>query len=138
MESKQIDELLEKQRRFYQSGATIPVDFRIQQLKKLYAAVKKYENDIQKALFTDLGKSGFEGFMCEIGLAQSEISYMIRHTRQFSRKRTVATPLAQFASHSYIQPVPHGNTLIMSPWNYPFLLSIDPLADAIVAEADND
>ena len=133
MESKQIDELLEKQRRFYQSGATIPVDFRIQQLKKLYAAVKKYENDIQKALFTDLGKSGFEGFMCEIGLAQSEISYMIRHTRQFSRKRTVATPLAQFASHSYIQPVPHGNTLIMSPWNYPFLLSIDPLADAIAA-----
>ena len=95
MESKQIDELLEKQRRFYQSGATIPVDFRIQQLKKLYAAVKKYENDIQKALFTDLGKSGFEGFMCEIGLAQSEISYMIRHTWQFSRKRTVATPLAQ-------------------------------------------
>ena len=133
MESKQIDELLEKQRRFYQSGATIPVDFRIQQLKKLYAAVKKYENDIQKALFTDLGKSGFESFMCEIGLAQSEISYMIRHTRQFSRKRTVATPLAQFASHSYIQPVPHGNTLIMSPWNYPFLLSIDPLADAIAA-----
>ena len=133
MESKQIDELLEKQRRFYQSGATIPVDFRIQQLKKLYAAVKKYENDIQKALFTDLGKSGFEGFMCEVGLAQSEISYMIRHTRQFSRKRTVATPLAQFASHSYIQPVPHGNTLIMSPWNYPFLLSIDPLADAIAA-----
>ena len=62
------DRLLEKQRRFYQSGATIPVDFRIQQLKKLYAAVKKYENDIQKALFTDLGKSGFEGFMCEIGL----------------------------------------------------------------------
>ncbi len=50
MESKQIDELLEKQRRFYQSGATIPVGFRIQQLKKLYAAVKKYENDIQKAL----------------------------------------------------------------------------------------
>lgn len=86
MESKQIVELLEKQRRFYQSGATIPVDFRIQQLKKLYAAVKKYENDIQKALFTDLGKSGFEGFMCEIGLAQSEISYMIRHTRQFSEK----------------------------------------------------
>ena len=133
MESKQINELLEKQRRFYQSGATIPVDFRIQQLKKLYAAVKKYENDIQKALFTDLGKSGFEGFMCEVGLAQSEISYMIRHTRQFSKKRTVATPLAQFASHSYIQPVPHGNTLIMSPWNYPFLLSIDPLADAIAA-----
>ena len=112
MESKQIDELLEKQRRFYQSGATIPVDFRIQQLKKLYAAVKKYENDIQKALFTDLGKSGFESFMCEVGLAQSEISYLIRHTRQFSRKRTVATvclpqlyPAGTSRKHSHYEPL---------------------------------
>ena len=68
MESKQIDELLEKQRRFYQSGATIPVDFRIQQLKKLYAAVKKYENDIQKALFTDLGKAALRASCVRSGL----------------------------------------------------------------------
>lgn len=133
MESRQMDELLEKQRLFYRSGATIPVSFRIQQLKKLYAAVKNYEDDIQQALCSDLGKSSYESFMCETGLALSEISYMIRHAKRFSHSKTVATPLAQFASHSYIQPVPHGNTLIMSPWNYPFLLSIDPLADAIAA-----
>ena len=63
----------------------------------------------------------------------SEISYMMRHVKKFSKRKTVYTPLAQFASHSYVQPVPYGNTLIMSPWNYPFLLSIDPLVDAIAA-----
>jgi aldehyde dehydrogenase (NAD+) len=58
---------------------------------------------------------------------------MIRHTRKFARRKTVYTPLAQFASHSFQQPVPYGNTLIMSPWNYPFLLTLDPLVDAIAA-----
>ena len=63
----------------------------------------------------------------------SEISYMIRHVRRFARRHIVYTPLAQFASVSYTKPSPYGNTLIMSPWNYPFLLTIDPLADAIAA-----
>ena len=71
--------------------------------------------------------------MCESGLALTEISYMIKHTRKLARPKTVHTPLAQFASHSFTQAVPYGNTLIMSPWNYPFLLTIDPLADAIAA-----
>ncbi|MDD7718692.1 MAG: aldehyde dehydrogenase [Eubacteriaceae bacterium] len=133
MKREQIGELLEKQRKFYRSGATIPVEFRVGQLKKLYAAVKKHENEINQALKEDLGKSEFEGFMCEIGLTLSEISYMISHTRKFARRKTVYTPLSQFASHSYKQPVPYGNTLIMSPWNYPFLLTLEPLADAIAA-----
>lgn len=133
MTNTQIRSLLEAQKKFYKTGATIPVDFRVGQLKKLYSAVKKYEEEINDALRSDLGKSGFESFMCESGLVLSEISYMIRHTRRFARKKTVHTPLAQFASHSYTQAVPYGNTLIMSPWNYPFLLTIDPLADAIAA-----
>ena len=129
----EIQNLLEKQRKFYKSGATIPVKFRIEQLKKLYATVKKYETQINDALKTDLGKSHYEGFMCESGLVLSEISYMIKHTKRFAKRKTVYTPLAQFASHSFKQPVPYGNTLIMSPWNYPFLLAIDPLANAIAA-----
>lgn len=133
MSNEQIRSLLEKQRAYYKSGVTIPVGFRIAQLKKLYAAVKKYETEINDALKEDLGKSHFEGFMCESGLVLSEISYMIRHTRKFAKRKTVWTPLAQFASHSFKQPVPYGNTLIMSPWNYPFLLAMDPLADAIAA-----
>lgn len=133
MTGEQITSLLEKQRKYYKSGATIPVKFRIEQLKKLYATVKKYQTEINDALTSDLGKSHFEGFMCESGLALSEISYMIRHTKSFARRKTVATPITNFAAHSFKQPVPYGNTLIMSPWNYPFLLTIDPLADSIAA-----
>ncbi len=133
MTNQEIQNLLEMQRKFYKSGATISVNFRIEQLKKLYTAIKKYENEINEALKSDLGKSQFEGFMCETGLVLSEISYMIHHTKKFAKKHTVHTPLTQFASHSYTQAVPYGNTLIMSPWNYPFLLTIDPLVDAIAA-----
>lgn len=133
MTEAQIAQLLEKQRTFYKSGVTIPVEYRIKQLKKLYATIKKYETEVNDALKSDLGKSYYEGFMCESGLVLSELSYMIRHTKRFARRKTVYTPLAQFASHSFKQPVPYGNTLIMSPWNYPFLLTIDPLVDAIAA-----
>ena len=133
MSIKDIDAVLESQRRYFQSGATLPVSFRIAMLKRLYAAVQKYDSEITAALTADLGKSAFEGFMCESGLVLTEISYMIRHTRRFAREHRVRTPLAQFASRSYTKASPYGNTLIMSPWNYPFLLTVDPLADAIAA-----
>lgn len=133
MKSAEINNILKKQREFFVSGQTLPVSFRIQMLKKLYNTVKKYEVEICEALTADLGKSHYEGFMCEAGLVLTEISYMIKHTRAFAREKTVPTPLAQFASRSYKKPSPYGNVLIMSPWNYPFLLSMDPLADAIAA-----
>ena len=133
MTNEQIASLLDKQREYYKSGVTVPVNFRIEQLKKLYAAIKKYENEILQALHTDLGKSDYESFMCEIGLVLSEITYMIRHTKKFAKRKTVFTPITNFHAHCFKQPVPYGNTLIMSPWNYPFLLTVDPLADAISA-----
>lgn len=133
MTSAEIKALLEAQREYYKSGVTIPASFRVEQLKKLYGAVKKYQSEINDALTADLGKSAYEGFMCESGLVLTEISYMIRHTKKLAKRKTVKTPLAQFPSHSYRQPVPYGNTLIMSPWNYPFLLTLDPLASAIAA-----
>lgn len=133
MTGEEIKSLLEKQREYYKSGETISVKFRIQQLKKLYNAVKKYELEINEALKADLGKSHYEAFMCESGLVLTEISYLIKHVKKFAKRKKVHTPLAQFRSCSYKQPVPYGNTLIMSPWNYPFLLTIEPLADAISA-----
>ena len=133
MKSENIDILIEKQRAYFASGATLDVNFRIGMLKKLYAAVKKYEKEIEDALSADLGKSDYEGFMCEAGLALTEISYMIKHVRRFAKESTVITPLAQFASRSYKKPSPYGNVLIMSPWNYPFLLTVEPLTDAIAA-----
>ena len=133
MTSQEIIELLEKQRKYYKSGATLPISFRICQLKKLYEVIRKYRDEINGALKADLGKSDYEAFMCESGLVLTEISYMIKHAKRFAKRRRVKTPLAQFASKSYKQPIPYGNVLIMSPWNYPFLLTLEPLVDAIAA-----
>jgi aldehyde dehydrogenase (NAD+) len=133
MTETEIKSLLQKQRNYYLAGATLPVKFRIEKLKTLYRAVQKYEKEIGEALTKDLGKSNFEGFMCESGLLLAEISYLIKNTKKFARIKKVKTPLAQFPSKSYKKPIPYGNTLIMSPWNYPFLLTMEPLADAIAA-----
>ena len=128
-----IHEIVERQREFFQTGATLPVSFRLRMLRKLREAVDRYEAAIGEALAADLGKSGYESFMCETGLVRGEISYMLRHTARLAKDRTVYTPLAQFAARSYQKRSPYGVTLIMSPWNYPMLLTLDPLADAIAA-----
>ena len=133
MSNQNIEQILDSQRDFFKSGATLPVSFRVSMLKKLAEAVKAHEQEITDALKKDLGKSASESYMCEIGMVLSEISYMIRHVKRFAAKQHVHTPLAQFAAVSYQKPVPYGNVLIMSPWNYPFLLAIDPLVNAIAA-----
>lgn len=133
MSENEIRDLVQKQRVYYRSGATLPIKLRIERLRLLYSAVEKYRDEISEALHGDLGKSRFESFMCEIGMTLSEIGYMIKHVKKFAKRQRVRTPLAQFPSRSYRQPMPYGNTLIMSPWNYPFLLTLDPLATAIAA-----
>lgn len=133
MNETDIRTLIESQRAYFHSGATLDVDFRLRALQKLKAAIRAHESDIHTALQKDLGKSAFEGYMCETGLVLSEISYMQKHVRSFAREKRVRTPLAQFASRSFQKPSPYGVVLIMSPWNYPFMLTIDPLIDAIAA-----
>lgn len=133
MTQQEIQKIIDMQRAFYATGATLDVSFRIRALKKLQKTIRANEGRIAKALYADLGKSPSESYMCETGLALTEISHMITHARAYSREKWVPTPLAQFHSHSYRKPSPYGTVLIMSPWNYPLLLSIDPLADAIAA-----
>lgn len=133
MKKEEIQALIEKQRKYYLSGETLDVGYRINALKTLKSTILKYEKEIEMALRQDLGKSDFESYMCEVGLSLSEISYMIKHTRSFSKEKRVRTPLAQYVSKSYTKPSPYGVTLIMSPWNYPFMLTIEPLADALAA-----
>ena len=133
MKQEEIQSMLKAQQAFFAGGGTLPVEGRIQALKRLRDAIRAHEGEINDALKQDLGKSGFESYMCEVGLTCSEITYMIEHVRSFAAERRVPTPLAQFASRSYIKPVPYGVTLIMSPWNYPFMLTMDPLADALAA-----
>ncbi len=131
--TERIDCLFEKQRAFFKTGKTLPVSFRLEALKKLRECIKRREADISSALYADLGKSDFESYMCEIGMVLSELSYLIKNTKRFARIKKVRTPMSQFHSRSYTRPEPYGNTLIMSPWNYPFLLTLDPVADAIAA-----
>lgn len=133
MNETEIKQLVEKQRSYFYSGATLDIDRRSAALKKLRICIRKYESEIETAIRKDLGKSRFESYMCETGLVLSEISYMLRHIRSYAREKRVHTPLTNFASRSYQKPSPYGVVLIMSPWNYPFLLTIDPLVDAIAA-----
>lgn len=106
---------------------------RIKALKLLQKNIRLMEDEIYDALKLDLNKSKTEAYMSEIGLVLSEISYMIKHCKKFAKAKRVHTPLAQFASKSYVMPCPYGSVLIISPWNYPFMLSIEPLVDAISA-----
>ena len=133
MEQQQIAALVSEQRAFFESGKTLCVCYRKEALKKLYAAIVSREQVLTDALQKDLGKSDFESYMCEIGLVLDEITYMLKHVDSFAKEKRVRTPLSQFASRSYVKPSPYGVALIMSPWNYPFLLTLDPLVDALAA-----
>ncbi|MBQ2867648.1 MAG: aldehyde dehydrogenase [Firmicutes bacterium] len=131
--AREITELVQEQRRYFETGATLSVNLRKEYLRRLAKVIRAMEPEILEALKSDLGKSGIEGYMTEIGMTLSEISYMIKHVDRLAKKRWKPTPLAQIPGVSYELPVPYGVVLIMSPWNYPFLLALDPLVDAIAA-----
>ena len=133
MEKSQIETIVKNQREFFFTGATLDVSFRLDALKKLRNSIEKHSEEISAAIKSDLGKSEFESYMCEVGLTLSELSYMLKHTKKFAREKTVPTPITNFHSRSYKKPSPHGVVLIMSPWNYPFLLTLEPLVDALSA-----
>ena len=128
-----IRDIVERQKEFFRSGKTLPVEYRIRTLKALREAIVRMEPEIEAALKEDLGKSPVESYMCETGMTLSELSCALKNIREWSRTRRVRTPLAQFPAKSYIIPEPYGNVLIMSPWNYPFLLCVSPLVSAIAA-----
>ena len=125
--------LLERQRAYFATGVTLNVKFRIAALKRLKSAILAHESSINAALKADLGKGGFESYMCETGMTLSEISYVIKHAARWSRDSRVPTPMAQYAAKSYVKKSPYGCVLVMSPWNYPFMLTMEPLVDAIAA-----
>ena len=128
-----IEAIINKQRTFFMSQKTKNVNFRIEQLKKLREIIKQKENEICKALELDLGKSNTESYMTEIGMVLEDLRYVIKHTKKWSKKEYHIAPLAQFPSTSFRIAEPYGLTLIISPWNYPFLLTIQPLVGAISA-----
>ena len=131
--SEYIVSLLSKQKKYFESGATLDVNFRITMLKKLRDTIEKYENEIAEALKTDLGKNTFESYMCETGLTIFLRANFFTFLIIKLISQMVWTPPMQFASTSFKKASPYGNTLIMSPWNYPFMLTLEPLADALAA-----
>ena len=133
MTEQEIKDILQQQNHFFSSGKTIPAEFRLKQLESLKEAMIRHEADLAAALKEDLGKSRMESYMCEIGLTLSELTWMQKHLRSLMRSKRVSTPAAQFAAKSFRFPSPYGTVLIMSPWNYPVLLTLDPLIDAIAA-----
>ena len=133
MTEQEIKTILNKQREYFTSGATLSEHFRREQLEKLKASLQRHEADLNLALQQDLGKSRMESYMCEIGLTLSELTWMQKHLKKLMKEKHVPTPLSQFAARSFRSPSPYGTVLIMSPWNYPVLLTLDPLIDAIAA-----
>ena len=128
-----IEEIVKKQRSYYMSGATRPVEFRLTALRKLQQAVRDNENQICDALLKDLNKHPFESYMAEVGMVLDEVRFHIRHLRRWMKDKLVPTPLMHFPAVSFTSPEPYGVALIMSPWNYPVLLCLDPLIGAISA-----
>ena len=129
----QIETLIANQKKYFETHETFDISFRIAKLKALKAAIQKHEQDILAALKTDLGKSETEAYMCEIGLTLSEISHQIKHIRKWSRSTWHPTSLANFHAKSFSTYEPLGCVLIMSPWNYPFMLCMEPFAGALAA-----
>ena len=128
-----IQELTAAQRAFFRTGATLDLSFRKKALDKLEEAIRAREGELLSALRADLGKSDTEGYLCEVGLALSELSFMRRRLARWARDRRVSTPLALFPARSFTLREPYGVVLVMSPWNYPLLLTLDPLIGAIAA-----
>ena len=129
----EIAELLIRQNNYFASGATLDVNRRISVLKSLKCAIQEHEQEIFDALHSDLGKSETESYMCEVGLTLNELTCQIRHLRSWSRPRWHRTELANFPAKSFTVRNPYGCVLILSPWNYPFLLTMEPFVGALAA-----
>ncbi|MCI7303108.1 MAG: aldehyde dehydrogenase [Clostridiales Family XIII bacterium] len=130
---RDIKEILDCQKAYFKTGATRSIAARESALESLKNKIRSMEYEILEALKQDLGKSAPEGYMSEVGMVLEEISYMQKHLKGLAKEKRVKTPLVQFHSKSYVKPCPYGTVLIMSPWNYPFLLTMAPLVDALAA-----
>lgn len=126
-----MQSIVESQRKYYYKNHTKSVSFRIRQLKKLKLAVETNEKMILEALNKDLGKSEAEAFMTEIGIVYKEFDYVIKHLRSWNSPEKVSGSMMSFPAKNYVYRDPYGVVLILSPWNYPFNLTMMPLIGAI-------
>lgn len=128
-----LKEIFDKQRLYFKEDKTLDVNFRIKNLNKLKNVIKENEENIFQALEKDLGKSNFEAYATEVSFVYEEINHFIKNLKKWTRPQRVRTPIVQFPSKGKILYQPLGQTLIISPWNYPFQLAMVPLVGAIGA-----
>ena len=133
MTPQEIHTLKERQKKYFNAHKTIPLPLRKQALRRLKKSIQNHEKDIMAALKKDLGKSTKEAYITEVGLVYCEIRTMQKKLDSMAESKWTWTPLHEFPSVSETVRVPYGNVLILSPWNYPFLLTMQPLVDALAA-----
>lgn len=131
--TERIINIREAQKTFFASGATLDIKFRKEMLLNLLSAIEKWEDRLAEALWTDLHKSYEEAYLTEISIVKTEIKTHLRKVSGWARHKKVHSPLKLFPSRSYIVKEPLGNSLIVSPWNYPVQLLLNPLVGAISA-----
>lgn len=128
---EKIEEIISLQRNFFKSEKTKKLDFRKKMLKRLLSVMKQWESDLSQALYKDLHKSYEEAYMTEFSIVYGEIKQHLNHFKDWADRESVSSPLKMFPSRSYLVKEPLGNTLIISPWNYPVQLLLNPLVGAI-------
>ena len=126
-----LQSLIQRQRAFFATGKTKPLDFRLEQLNKLKAAIIERQDEIIKAAQADLGRPEFEGYF-EIAVT-AELSHVLKKLKSWVKPQKIRLPLSQIPGSAWVQPEPLGCVLIIGPWNYPFQLVISPLIGAIAA-----
>ena len=131
--TEQITEIVAAQKELFRGGKTLDIKFRISALKALKAALHKWEKPLAEALWADLHKSYEEAYLTELSIVMGEIDTHIRHLKQWAAPKRCSTPLKMFPSRSKIISEPLGSALIISPWNYPVQLLLNPLVGAISA-----
>lgn len=133
MSDQRTEDIVGRQRKFFRTGKTKSYGFRMAALNRLEGALKEYEEKLLEGLKKDLNKSKTEAYMTELGLAKAELSFVKKQLHKWMRSERAVTPITHFPAESRILKEPYGVTLIMAPWNYPVLLCLDPLIDAIGA-----
>lgn len=128
-----IENLVNEQRSYFLSGATKPIDFRLQQLRKLKSVIKAHEDEMIAGIALDFKKSEFDTYTNELALLYHDLDEAIKKLKRWSKIRRVSTNMANFPARSYIIPEPLGVVLVIGAWNYPYQLSLAPIIPAIAA-----
>ncbi|MCD9854507.1 aldehyde dehydrogenase family protein [Epilithonimonas sp. JDS] len=133
MNKEQIKNLLDSQRKYFLSGATLDVDFRLVQLEKLKSNFVKYEPQILEAVKKDMGRNEMETYLIELGWVMDELNNTIKNLKDWTKDQHVKTPANFAANESIIKPQPLGTVFILSAWNFPNWQIFGPLLGAIAA-----